>query len=144
MCYFLVLCSRLVQCPILCAMLNSNVTTLHERITNIQDSVVLLSVLGWKACLKQYVSWDAACVFCKGTQGVRWCCAPSLSWWETKALYCKCRSSLEWLSAHAMHSSCQCIQVKMLTILSELAVVIETILLYPVSPRRACTYSYIQ
>lgn len=43
-----------------------------------------------------------------------------------------------------MRSSCQCIQVETLTILSKLAVVIETILLYPVSHRRASAYSYIQ
>lgn len=121
MCCFLVLCSRLVLCPILSAILNSNVMTLHDRIT-MQTSRIL-----W--------FW---------TRGMRSCCTRSLSWWETKAVYCKCRNSSGWLSAHVMRSSCQCIQVKMLTILSKLAVVIETILLYPVPPRRACTYSYIQ
>lgn len=147
MCCFLVLCSRLVLCPILCAILNSNVMTLRDSIT-MQTSRIL-----WLCCQSQddkliwtniRMSWDAACVFYKRTQGMRSCFTRSLSWWETKAVYCKCRNSQEGLSTHVMRGSCQCIQVKMLAILSKLAVVIETTLLCPVSPRRACTYSYIQ
>lgn len=130
MCCFLVLCSRLVLCPILPAILTSNVMTLHDRIT-MQTSRIL-----WFSHQSQddKLIWTNICP----------CCTRSLSWWETKAVYCKCRNSSGWLSARVMRSSCQCIQVKMLTILSKLAVVIETVLLYPLSPRRVCTYSYIQ